>query len=46
MTLMSTPSLDTSLDFIWHLWQGAICGPKISITYLDEIVSFMSACLL
>ena len=30
----------------WHLGQGAICKPKILITYLDEIVSFMGLFLL
>ena len=29
-----------------HLWQGGICKPKILITYLDEIVSFMGVFLL
>jgi hypothetical protein len=25
-----------------HLWQEAICAPKILITYQDEIVSFIT----
>ena len=29
-----------------HLWQRGICKPKILMTYLDDIVSFMSAFLL